>query len=196
MPRILDHPLITARPVVINSDDIIPESLRPGGSGRPNPAAFRVHELKHQVVPSTPLVRERLMTDAEMVLLVEQVALFDGEPLYLRSSYHCAKDDPWQLSRVIKELDATDPMPALQECFERVYGEPFGGSWTAFEAVGCERRTAEILGVTEGFAVLLREMIFFDAARKPWELSFTHYRSDRILVESLAGGSGRDRGPR
>jgi GntR family transcriptional regulator len=154
---------------------------------------FRVHELKHQVVPSTPLIRERLNTDAPFVLLVEQVALFDGEPLYLRSSYHCARDDPWQLSRVIKELDDTDPMPALQECFERVYEAPFGGSWTAFEAVGCERRTAEILGVTEGSAVLLREMIFLDAAGKPRELTFTHYRSDRIVIEGVTSPVGPDR---
>ncbi|MBM9469460.1 UTRA domain-containing protein [Nakamurella leprariae] len=189
MPRLLSRPLIAPRPVPVLMDTgaIVPtldESTdSPGGTaGR----RFTVTDLKHRVVPSTPLLQSRL-GPLPTLLMTEQVAVLDGTPLYLRVSYlRTDVTDPRTLSRRIHELNELDPTPAVPEAIQVLFERPFGDSWTTYESVPCERRTAELLEVDEGSPILLREMQVRDTSGVVLDLSFTHYRGDRIVMEHLA----------
>jgi GntR family transcriptional regulator len=189
VPRLLSRPLIAPRPVPVLMDTgaIVPtldESSRSpgGGAGR----RFTVTDLKHRMVPSTPLLQSRL-GPLPALLMTEQLAVLDGTPLYLRVSYlRTDVTDARTLSRRIHELNGLDPTPAVPEAVQVLFARQYGDSWTSYESVPCERRTAEVLEVDEGSPILLREMHVRDTAGVVLDLSFTHYRGDRIVMEHVA----------
>lgn len=145
---------------------------------------FRVDEVEHRVVQSTPVIRARLRTDVDRVLMVEQRGVFDGETIYVRVGYY-AEDDPHSLSRAMIAEDQP-PIAPMKEVFRRLFGAGFGTAATTVQAVRSDPATASTLGVRAGTPVLLRESTIADESGRPRTFSYTHYRSDRVSLSDLS----------
>jgi GntR family transcriptional regulator len=157
-----------------------PELLLAAGDGR----RIEIREIEHAVIEATPYVRERLERADESMFMIEQLVTYGADPLYVRVGYYPgALPD---ISSTVIELDRRRRIPSAPEAFEEIYGVPFGGHESVFEAVPCEARTSRLLGIPEGSPILLREMVVRDVRGVPWELSYTHYRGDihTIVAES------------
>lgn len=166
------------RPHGVDSGELLPAGLSdPAGSSR-----FRVVELDHSVIASTPYVRARLDSTSPRVLLTEQLATLDGEALYLRVGYHPLQVDPESLSRAITALDRSERFPGTRRTFEILYGVPYGSHESVLEAVPCEARTGLLLGVPAGAPVLLREQLIRDRGGRGWDLSYTYFRGDLLSI--------------
>lgn len=142
---------------------------------------LRVVELEHKVVRSTPVIRERLRSTASLVLMVEQLGVFDEQPIYLRVGYY-DEDDHHALSRRIIAEDEQATRRPMSTVFLDLFGIPLASCQTSVEAVRCEAGTAQALGIEPGTPVLLRESLILDRQGRPRALSYTHYRSDRVSL--------------
>lgn len=155
----------------------------PSAPGRVVDGEFRVDEVEHRVVQSTPVIRARLDTDADRVLMVEQRGVFCGETLYVRVGYY-AEDDPHRLSRAMIAEDVP-PIAPMKEVFQRLFGAPLGSTSTSVHAVRSDPATATTLGIRAGTPVLLRESTIVDADGRPRTFSYTHYRADRVSLSDV-----------
>jgi UTRA domain len=147
-----------------------------GPQGRLAPG-LKVRQLEHKVVPTTPLIRSRLRPDAATVLMVEQVAEYDDEPLFVRTGYHDV-EDPLRMSRLIKAVGADDAPAPISGSFELFFGVAYGTSESSVQAVRCEEKTAQLLGLLPGTPVMFHEIRLLDVTGRARSLSFTHYHSE------------------
>jgi GntR family transcriptional regulator len=121
-----------------------------------------VRQLETHLVPATPVMRLRLRTDDEWILMNEQLVEVDGEPLMLRVAY-CPQ------SRVPTDLvDHTAANPTyegaeLAEIFPRLFGVELGRVENTVEAVPCE-------------------LLLTGADGVPYSLAYCHYRGDRAAL--------------
>jgi GntR family transcriptional regulator len=147
-----------------------------------NVARVTIEELDHRVVQSTPGMRARLETDARSVLLTEQAFYLEGRPLFVRVGYTVTDLEPADFHQAVLDIDSGPP--EFGEVFQLLHGRPFGRSETVLEAVPCEARTARILDIAERSPVLMREMILRDDQDVPRNLSYTHFRGDRVALSA------------
>ncbi|MCU1690551.1 MAG: putative GntR-family transcriptional regulator [Pseudonocardiales bacterium] len=150
-------------------------------AGPDGPVAF-VEELRNEVAACPADVRERLGVEARTIFIYEQLVLLSGEPAYVRIGYIPRTRDSEDLVDRIEELDKD--LQSFDANFARVFGVPFGGSRTTVEALPCSRRIAHLLGIEEGSPVLLRELTLLDAFGQIREISYTHFRGDRIALSA------------
>ena len=143
-----------------------------------------VVQLEHRMVQSTPVIRERLQTDAGMVLLVEQLGVLDGQTIYVRAGYYTEPDNT-ALSRAIASVDRMGSRP-MADVFLELFGTEMATCRTSIEAVRCEASAAGHLGVAPGSPVLLRETLVGDSCGRARALSYTHYRSDRVSISDTS----------
>jgi GntR family transcriptional regulator len=135
-------------------------------------AESAVERLEEQEMPAPPWMRARLRIDEdEPVLMVEELISSHGEVLCVRATYK-------PVSRLPER--ATTQVADLATAFEHGFGVPLGTVESLVEAVGADALTAELLGVPEGAPLLVREVLLVDADGLPRDLSYTHYRADRI----------------
>jgi GntR family transcriptional regulator len=169
--------------IQIPAGEIVPREV----FNEEDPPSLGIESLSAGAVPTTALIRSRLDTDDEQVFMTEQVFSLDGEPIFLRTGYMLMPNGPqWFLDRS-QTLDS-DP-PPYEVAFELLFGVPFGTSESVIEAVPCEERTAESLGIQKGTPVLLREVLVRDFAGKPRDVSYCHFRGDRVALScGIAGG--------
>jgi len=160
--------------------EILPAELLQAGAGK----RLKIHELEHAVVPTTPYLRTRLERAEASVLMIEQLAVLDGRPLYVRVGYFPA--DRRDISATVADMDRRSRIPTAREAFEEISGLTLGRHESFLSAIPCEARTGRLLDVPEGDPVLMREALLFDQNGVPWELSYTHYRGDihTIVAES------------
>ena len=183
MKSVLPDPDVPDRDVVsISMDQLVPERELTGASSAERVA---VEELEHAVIRSTPVIRAMLERNVELVVMVEQLARLDGAPLYLRVGYYPATDDPEALMARIEHSNGLRDR-SVPETFRAAFGVSYGSSETVLEAVKCEARAAQLLGIAEGDSVLLRQMIVRDTEGLPWSLSYTHYSGDRVALSTSA----------
>jgi GntR family transcriptional regulator len=142
--------------------------------------ALSVHELGHAVVHPPETVRARLGMPDQPVLELRQVATWQDEPLYVRTGYLPVREDPQALWARIAELDAD--MRSFAESFTHLFGRPPGRWDCAVEAVPADDTTAELLGMPVGRPVLLRELVVRDDLGAVREVSYTHFRGDRVAL--------------
>ncbi|MCM3922263.1 GntR family transcriptional regulator [Frankia sp. AiPs1] len=154
---------------------------------------LQIEELAHCAVPATDGLRDRLaVTDADL-LMTEQLFRLDGQPLCVRTGYVPMIVEP---ERYFAEVVAIDRRPPRYEAlFERLFGAPLGTAEAVVEAVPCEERTARLLGVEAGSPVLLREVLVRDGTGRPREVSYTHFRGDRVALSSVTGPRPAQPGP-
>lgn len=162
-------------------------------AGTPYEGRFRVRALTCEQVPVSDYLRERLGSRVSEVTLLEEVAYLLDEPLYLRVGYCVLDVGLDETARRLRNLN-TD-YPPYQNAFERFYQAGFAYSHTSIEAVRCEPRTAELLTVAETAPVLLKETISYDDTGRARSLSFTHFRGDRVCLQTdsappRSGGDG------
>ncbi|OLT12404.1 hypothetical protein BJF78_04175 [Pseudonocardia sp. CNS-139] len=136
---------------------------------------FSIRRIDCRVVPSTPLIRKRLRTDAEVVGFVEHFFLQRGEPVGVRAVYH-------HTSTV--QPEAWDYCPSLAFAFEHVFGRPLARIESTIDAVACDQQTSALLGLPVGAPVLVNEQVLVDAAGCAQEFTFTRYRADRVSLSS------------
>jgi GntR family transcriptional regulator len=168
----------------VPAGELVPRGAEsPGADPHGGPIVF-VEELRSDIVPCPPDVRMRLSVDAASLFVYEQLGLLDNEPSYVRIGYVPIRDQPQGLASVIEDIDRN--LAPFEECFRAVFGAPFGSSRSAVEAVACPRRISHMLKVEEGSAVLLRELTLYDKAGAVREVSYTHFRGDRVALSSGA----------
>lgn len=139
-----------------------------------------VEELRNEVVACPAELRDRLGVEARTLFVYEQLVLLSGEPAYVRIGYIPRARDSDDLGARIEALDRD--LQSFEENFAGIFGVPFGGSRTTVEALSCSRRIAHLLQIEEGSPVLLRELTLLDALGQIREVSYTHFRGDRIAL--------------
>lgn len=157
-------------PTVVTPSCAHPESTTDG---------ITLHLVEHSVVAASPLVQVRMATSDESVSMVEEIGMLDGRPLFVRITYRLQTDAP-SLTRVGGALHAGNAVS--ERDFAERYGQPAGRSVSAIEAVRSDKRTATAMRIPVGTPMLARELVLEDATGCVRELSFTHFRSDRVAV--------------
>jgi GntR family transcriptional regulator len=168
--------VVTGRIVQIPTDQIVPVV----DSNPSHMAPVKVEPLEQRVVPSTALIRSRLRVDDPEVLMIEQLATLDSVPIYVRAGY-LSVDGAADVNaqRVVAQGRALTPMAVA---FESLFGVPLGECETVIEARSCEERTSRLLEIPEGSPVLVRELLLTGQDGRPRDLSYTHYRADRVSL--------------
>ncbi|MCU1690552.1 MAG: putative GntR-family transcriptional regulator [Pseudonocardiales bacterium] len=182
MKSVLPDPDVPDRDVVsISMDQLVTQGELSGAA----PSRIVVEELEHAVIRSTPVIRSLLQREDHTVVMVEQLARLDGQPLYLRVGYYPTSDDPEALMARIERSNGFRDR-SVEQTFRAAFGVGYGSSETVLEAVKCEAHAAQLLDIQEGDSILLRQMIVRDVDGQPWSLSYTHYRSDRVALSTYA----------
>jgi GntR family transcriptional regulator len=137
----------------------------------------RVEVTEDRIVPSFPLVRERLSIDDDTVHMVENTFLTDDEIIGLRTAYFSVQLDfdpryigPISMKKVISEMFHTLPGDVVVTI----------GSDVA------DATTARLLGVHEGQHLIVRELTYYSDAGDPIQTVFDRFRGDRVRLESTA----------
>lgn len=141
-------------------------ALDPAGRDRVD-----IQEIENRLVPPVPLVRDRLATADDEVLMVENLVLLDGEPISVGVTYLPADTPKVRLLRTERSLSTV---------YQALFGAPLGVTETVLEALPCEARTAKLLGIAEGSPVLSREQLFRDGAGVPREFRCGYFRADLV----------------
>ncbi len=148
--------------------------------GVPSDIALRV---ERRLVPTTVYLRNRLQTDAERVVMVEDVVSNRSGPVSVRIGYFVddpvAGSDEWtsELARERWWL-----LPDHGSAFAARFGVPFGYSETSFEATAADARSRRLLGLPEGVPILLMTSLLVDSGGRPRELSSFHYAANLVTV--------------
>ncbi|ROQ39707.1 UTRA domain-containing protein [Frondihabitans sp. PhB188] len=184
-------------------DDLAPETPTPGRRIEPEPlvvipfgahtdhqrllldtgeeAEVRLRVIEHALVSSSPLIRARMHTDQDTVAMLEQHATLDDEPLFVRVSYHLSSDlDP--ISRAWRAHVPGADVGTMGDLFRRLFGRELARTESSVEAVRSDARTALSLRVPVGSPMILREMVLTADDGVVRELSFTHFRADRVAL--------------
>ena len=163
------------------------------------PALGRVtiRELLHRVVQATPIVQDRLGADNDQVLLVEQVVSLGAEPLFHAVGYSPA-DTADHVSATIRAVDRHPRGLDMAELFQVLFGVPLGRVKVGVGAVRADLRTARLLKIEAGTAILVREFLQYDVAGRPRSYNFTQFRPDRVrfVARHPAGAPGPGPGGR
>jgi GntR family transcriptional regulator len=138
-----------------------------------------IRELLHRVVPATPIVADRLGPDSDQVLLVEQAVSLGDEPLFHAVGYSPA-DTAEHVSATIRAIDRHPRGLDMAELFQVLFGVPLGRVEVGVGAVRADLRTARLLKIEAGTAILVREFLQYDAAGRPRSYNFTQFRPDRV----------------
>jgi DNA-binding GntR family transcriptional regulator len=140
-----------------------------------------IRELLHRVVPVTPIVRDRLATDDDRVLLVEQVVSLGDDPLFHAVGYSPV-DTAERVSAGIRAIDRHPHAIDMAALFLELFGVPLGRVAVGVGAVRADLRTARLLKIEPGAATLVREFLQFDADGRPRSYNFTQFRPDRVRL--------------
>ena len=124
-----------------------------------------IRELLHRVVPATPIVRDRLGADNDQVLLVEQVVSLGAGPLFHAVGYSPA-DTADHVSATIRAVDRHPRGLDMAELFQVLFGVPLGRVEVGVGAVRADLRTARLLKIEAGTAILVREFLQYDVGRQ------------------------------
>ncbi|MFR9803097.1 GntR family transcriptional regulator [Pseudonocardia sp. RS010] len=146
--------------------------------------AITVQELGHAVVRPPETVRVRLGIPDQPVLEVEQLAVWQGEPLYVRTGYLPLREDAEVILARMAELHAD--LRSFTDSFRYLFGRPPGRWECAVEAIPAVTRLAGLLELAAGRPVLLRELVMYDDLGAVREFSYTHLRGDRAALSTTA----------
>ena len=164
-----------------------------------------VLDLESAVLTTPPLIAELLDTRVERIVSYEQMAIFDGEPVYVRSGVSPLVSDADEyfariascnaavaaITETAATTDAGTGAPGgdqtaagieMEGVFELLFEVPFGHCRSRVEVVGADEHLAKLLGVEEGSPLLLRQQVNYDIHNVAREFSFTHYRGDRATL--------------
>ena len=130
-----------------------------------------IKRLSDREIPSTQPLRKRLQTDAETLRVIEHLLTFREEPIGVWLGYYRSS---------VEQPLGWDECPDLATAFEHIYGAPLGRIDTTIEALPCEPRTMRMLGLDNPVTMLVKEHIMYDVHDVPHDVSYCHYRADRV----------------
>lgn len=86
-------------------------------------------------------------------------------------------------------LEAAEPVLSASHIswYRRIHNEPPGDISVTVEATSADERTAELLGVTPGHPLLVRETLYSDLQMVPAELHIAHFDSRKAAVTANVG---------
>ena len=142
-------------------DDLIREKGSP----------VRIKRLNDREIPSTGPLRKRLQTDADTLRVIEHLLTYSHEPIGVWLGYYRAD---------VQQPLGWDECPDIATAFEYIYGAPLGRVDTTIEALPCEPRTMRLLGLKKPVTMLVKEHILYDVHGIPHDVSYCHYRADRV----------------
>ncbi|GAA4677828.1 GntR family transcriptional regulator [Frondihabitans cladoniiphilus] len=134
--------------------------------------------LEQRLVPSFPLVRDRLHLEDETVRMIENTFSAEGQVIGLRTAYFSAALEfdfeiyrtPVRMSMVMRDFFGVTPGEVLV-----IVGSDIA-----------DAHTARVLGVAEGVPLIVREMTYYDSDGSPVETVFDRFRGDRVRLEATA----------
>jgi DNA-binding GntR family transcriptional regulator len=162
----------------VDGGQVVPRGMALGLDG----GRLTISQARIETVMLSPVVQMKLETDAQVGILSESRFFVDDVPISLRIGY--VSGDPEAVTRSLSSF-STDNPPPYPDAFRALYDAEFGSSHSTVEAISCEERTAEILGIEVGSPILLNEVVVRDIDGVARELSYTYYRSDRVAVASV-----------
>jgi DNA-binding GntR family transcriptional regulator len=130
-----------------------------------------IEHLERSEVLADEHVQGRLRLPGNRVILQEDLVTRGGEVIGIIVGYHPVDSDVQRSP----EAEAEDRYNYLR-MISRSHIE------ATVEAVNCDERTAKVLGVAEGAAILVRETLMSDSNGVPKMLAYGHYRGDRVAL--------------
>lgn len=130
--------------------------------------ALELRPLERGAVLADEHIRSRLQIEDEYVHMREDLVSRGGEPLGVLVGYY--------------PLDGLDPDGDLDAQLDALRQVALSHVEATVEAVNCDERTAKVLGVAVGAAVLVRETLVHGPDGRPSMLAYGHYRGDRVAL--------------
>lgn len=131
--------------------------------------------IEQRIEPASRYVRDQLRIEDAEVKMIEYIFVLLGQPVGVRSIYF-HRDH---------EIVETPIAMRLEDAFDYAFGSPLGRVDTTIEAETCDAKTARLLKVSEGSAILVSRQVMYDDEGVPRELAFTHFRGDRIRLSHV-----------
>lgn len=162
---------VAGPPVVESVSHLMPfsETMRAKG--------FRVdvQVLRAEIVPAPPVVAEGLGLQDKRVILLERLALVDGEPFVILAAFL-----PRQRYAGLLTGDLQDG--SLYRTLRTRYGVVPVRAETLIEVARCSTTQSALLQVAPGSPLLVAQGTTFDGDNTPVEYFRVHYRADRIQL--------------
>ena len=144
----------------------------PDDASHTDPSALHIEHLEQAEVLADRHVQGRLRIDTDRVIMQEDIVRRGGEPVGIIVGYFPLDGAVWH---------GTGTREARSNFLR---GLELSRIEATVEAVNCDERTARVLGVAEGAAILVRETLLYDAAGVPRMLAYGHYRGDRVALRA------------
>jgi GntR family transcriptional regulator len=116
-------------------------------------------------------IRERLGLMQDKVFMVEQVVSVEETPVGIVVGYY-----------PLAARTTAGVLPDVAAYINEIRGAEGNHLEVTVEAVNADERTARILGLREGAAILTRETLVRDASGSARMLAYGHYRGDRVAL--------------
>lgn len=133
--------------------------------------SLELTELERATVLADEHIRSRLGIDDEHVLMREDLVSRGGEPLGVLVGYY-PLDAP---DLLVDEDDQDGRLNAMRQV-------ALSHVEATVEAVNCDERTAKVLKVAVGAAILVRETLVHGPDGRVGMLAYGHYRGDRVAL--------------
>jgi DNA-binding GntR family transcriptional regulator len=118
-------------------------------------------------------VQGRLKLTTDRVIMQEDLVTRGGEPIGILVGYYPVGESTDRPDG--KDYDAR---------IDHLRRTAVSRIEATVEAINCDERTARVLGVAEGAAILVRETLVYDADGIPKMLAYGHYRGDRVALHA------------
>lgn len=150
-----------------------------------------VEVVEDRAVGTSPLLRERLRTDASQIRMVENLWTVGGTILGVRTAY-------FEISRSGDLSRLSSEPVTMVEVMEDFFGEHVGSCSVWLGSESAETRTAALLGIPVGAPLTLREVTYLSRDGLPTEVVFDRFRGDIVRLhvdissaaETLAAETG------
>lgn len=162
---------VAGPPVVESVSHLAPfsETMRAKGY------SVHVQVLRAETVPTPPVVAEGLTLDDKQVILLERLALVNGEPFVILAAFL-----PGQRYAGLLTGDLEDG--SLYRTLRSRYGVVPVRAETLIEVAPCGTAQSALLQLAPGSPLLVAQGTTFDRNNVPVEYFRVHYRADRIQL--------------
>ena len=155
------------------------------GNGWNTDETFRhaMTNLGSSTIPTTPLIAGLLRTSEDTVRVTQFVDFRDGVPFLIYINYAA-------MSGGDRQYTSECPSESFEVLFERAYKSPLARIDCSVQAVSSDERTARLLNVAPGTALMLKERLLVDATGTPREFSHTYYIASRVALTTTTWTAG------
>jgi GntR family transcriptional regulator len=143
-------------------------------------ASSGLHLIEAREVPANAFLRSRFGDPGATLWMSEFLISSDGVNVGIFSRYGL---NPAPV------LESEAPVLAMEDVswYRRIHNEPPGDISVTVEATSADERTADLLGVTPGHPLLVRETLYSDLDLRPAELHIAHFDSRKAALTANVG---------